>query len=210
MGPHLARYRVEWTGFTGGPGYTNFYFGTSGDFLTPENISEPVAKIDAFLNMLNQRLPSIVSTKLSHTIETIRISDGALVKFDTVASFSRAAGTGTGNWSAASGGCVNWYTSGVRNKRRVRGRTFLVPLAGSALGANGTLDDATVGSMQDAATALYAPTASGARLHIWGRPTPILDANGKPTGNYNADGVAYPVESARFPDKVAVLRSRRD
>lgn len=210
MPTHLLRYKVEWTGFTGAPGYTNLFFGDEGDFYTPEDVSQPVAKIDAFLNALNTKLPPSATTKLNHTVETIRVSDGALTDFDTAASFSRATGTGTGNYSAASGACVSWYTDGIRSGRRVRGRTFLVPLAGNALGPNGTLDDATVGTLQSAANDLIAPTASGARLYVFARPTPIKDASGKPTGAYNADGVAFPVTSARVPDKVAILRSRRD
>lgn len=207
---NVLRFKVEWTGFTGAPGYTNLFFGGTGDFYVPEDMTQAVTKIDAFLNALNSRLPSTATTKLNHTVETIRVADGALTDFDTAPSFSRANGTGTGNYSAASGACVSWYTDGIRNNRRVRGRTFLVPLAGSALAANGTLDDAAVGALQTAANDLITPTASGARLYVYARPTPIKDATGKPTGEYNADGVAFPVVSARIPDKVAILRSRRD
>lgn len=210
MGTHVLRYKVEWTGFSGAPGYTNLFFGIAGDFFTPENVSEPVAKIDAWLNDLNTRVPGSVTLKLNSTVETIRVADGALTDFDSITPFARAAGTGTGAYSAASGAVVSWYTDGIRNNRRVRGRSFLVPIAGSALATDGRLAGATTTGLQTAANNLITPTASGARLYIYARPTAIKDAAGKPTGEYNADGVAFPVSAARVPSAVAVLRSRRD
>lgn len=211
MTPHVLRYKVEWTGFTGAPGYTNLYFNTSGDFFTPENVTEPVAKIDAWLNAWNSRLPATVNVKLSSTVETVRVVDGVLTDFDTIAPFARANGTGTGNYSAASGACVNWYTDGIRTGRRVRGRSFMVPIAGSALAINGSIDDAALSALRTANADLIVPTASGSRLYVWARPTPIKDpVTGKPTGGTNPDGLSFPVVSTTLPDKVAVLRSRRD
>lgn len=211
----LLRLRLNWTGFSGGPGYTNLHFGvpggSDGAWITPENIASAVSKTDTFVNVLNAALPSAVSLQIDKTAEVIAIVDGRLIDYKTVSPFARANGSGTGNWSAASGAVINWYSSGIRNGRRVRGRTFVVPLAGSALDSNGTIADATVSAFANAATALLAPGTGGIQLHVWGRPTrsDVIDpATGKKT--VNADGVAHPAISARVPDKVAVLTSRRD
>jgi hypothetical protein len=196
----LLRLKVNWTGFGGGPGYTNFHFGApAGDWITPENITEAVTKLDTFLATVNGKLPASVSVKIDPTAETIAIADGKLIDFDAITPATRGSGTGTGNYSAPSGACINWYTGGIRNGRRVRGRTFIVPLAGSALSTVGNLDDGTLTQLTTAATALAAPGAGGQQLYVWGRPS----AKGA------TDGVAYPVISARILDKVAMLTSRR-
>ncbi len=200
----LMRVKLLWTGFSGGPGVTNLFFGTQGSsdgaWITPEQMTQVTTQVDAFCNAVNSRLPASVSLQVDKTTEVIQTATGQIFDYKTLTPFARANGSGTGAYSAASGAVVNWYTSGVRNGRRVRGRTFLVPLAGSALDTNGTLADAASGGLQTAATALLAPTAAGAVLHVWSRPT-------TPGGS---DGIAYPVISARVPDKVAILTSRRD
>lgn len=210
----LLRIKLNWTGFVGGPGYTNLHFGlesgADGAWITPENIAQAVTKVDLFLASLIPRIPPIVTVNMDKTAEVIAIADGRLIDFKTITTTTRTGGTGTGSYSAASGAVINWYSSGVRRGRRVRGRTFLVPLAGSALATDGTLDTSALGAFNTMATDLAAPTASGARLMVWGRPTPVLDDAGKATGETTPDGVAYPVVSSRVADKVAILRSRRD
>lgn len=126
--------------------------------------------------------------------------------------YDDATGTLTGSWSASGAGsfsgeaafnpaagvgaCVTWNTGLIVNGRRLRGRTFLVPLATVAYDADGTLTTTTLTALQSFATALL---ASGP-LGIWHRPT-------TPT---SSDGSASGVTSFRLRDKVAILTSRRD
>lgn len=210
MTPHVLRYKVEWTGFIGAPGYTNLFFNNTGDFFIQADRDEPVAKIQTWLAAWRSRLPSSVTIGLNSTVETVRASDGALTDFNTVTVAAPAPGTGTGVYSGASGACVNWYTDGIRNARRVRGRTFMVPVAGNFLSGDGTLDNTNLTAVRTANADLITPTAGGTQLYVWARPTPIKDANGVPTGEYNADGTSFPVSMSTISDKVAVLRSRRD
>jgi len=94
---------------------------------------------------------------------------------------------------------VNWRTNQIRNGRRVRGRSFLVPLAGSAFEGNGTLSASTLTSLKSAADTLR--TAAGTtQLGVYARPT-TKDAT---------DGLWAQVTANTVPDMGAVLRSRRD
>jgi hypothetical protein len=106
-------------------------------------------------------------------------------------------GGGSGAYSAPSGAVLHWLTGTVRNGRRLRGRTFIVPLANSNYEANGTLAAGTITAIQNAGLALMDEATT--RLVVYGRPAPNA-----------ADGVAALVTGARVPDMAAVLRSRRD
>lgn len=126
--------------------------------------------------------------------------------------FDDATGTLTGSWSAGApvsfvgqateprvaagvGACVTWNTGLIVNGRRLRGRTFIVPLSVAAYENDGTLTSGTLGFLQSFATALV---ASGP-LGIWHRPSAA-----------GTGGAASGVTSFRLRDKVAILTSRRD
>jgi hypothetical protein len=93
------------------------------------------------------------------------------------------------------------------NFRRVRGRTFIVPIGGASLAGDGTLDATKQGNIQSAANTLVASAAATVQLVIWSRPFPGDPNNG---GSFARDGSSHPVKSALVRDKVAMLRSRRD
>lgn len=197
----IARLTVNWTGFAGGPGFSAFHFApAAGPDVTQAVVNDAVTRLDTYLNAWNAKIPPSVSSRINSTVELINDADGKLISFMTGTSFARASGTGSGNYSAAAGAVNNWYTAGVRNGRRVRGRTFIVPLAGSALGPDGTIDEATLGTLRSASTALHAPSAGASKLCIWSRPS----------SKGATDGISYDVISSSIPDKTAILRSRRD
>lgn len=197
----MARLKINWTGFSGAPGFTNLYFR---DFSGTGNIDQAIVngaitKTDTWLNAWNSRLPATVNVVIDPVVDVVEDTTGELVGFFTGTPFTRANGTGTGNYSAASGACVNWYTGAVVRGRRLRGRTFMVPLAGSALAVNGTIDDTALTALRSATTALINDAGAG-DIGVWSRPTSATAT----------DGQWAAVTSSTIPDKCAVLRSRRD
>lgn len=194
----MALYRVKtrWSGFSGAPGYTILHFdaAVSGNVDGAENAATGTR---AFFNSISALLPSAVRLDVEPAVELIEESSGELVDVFTVPTPAVLSGTQTGGFSSATGACVTWSTVGVRNGRRVKGRTFLVPLAGSQYEADGTLTSASINTLTTAAQALIAHTSD---LHVFGRPS----ASGA------TDGASYTVTSARVTDKTAILRSRRD
>lgn len=191
----ISRVTARWTGFNGAPGYTNFYFRDLADsdqaFLARNQIS-------AFFISLAQLLPSTVEIITQNPIDVIDETTGQIVGFGPASnSVPSAVGLSSREYSAASGAVVNWETGGVRNGRRVRGRTFLVPLSSAAYDDDGTIDSAALTTIRNAATELVEDTAVLEML-VWSRPK-----NGSP-------GEAHVVTSARVPDMAAILRSRRD
>lgn len=211
MTDEIGKMRLNWTGFTGAPGYTNFYFRdfSQGD-LTQPMITGFGSRLESLISTIQTRLPSTVTIQIDPVVDVVDVPSGDLVRSMSYTPLAARVGQATGNYSAASGGVVNWFTAGVRAGRRVRGRTFLVPFGGSALGPNGTLDDTLRTSLIGALNTFIGVDATKpGKLGIYGRP---VKAGTNPDGTARAaqPGVWYEVTSFTHPDKVAVLRSRRD
>lgn len=191
----ITRLTAAWSGFRGAPGYSNFYFaGDSGDETTLEQTGETIR---SFFNGFREYLPPSVNIQVRGTAEIIDEASGQItsqVDFDPPSS---VVGAATGSYSAASGAVVNWNTNAYRNGRRVRGRTFLVPLSTSSYDSGGDLSATALNAIRSGATFL----SSGAAplpFVVWARPV-----NG-------SGGTAEPVVSHTVPDLGAILRSRRD
>lgn len=192
----LFRVKARWTGFSGAPGYTVLHFEAPDDAAGPSP-EDCVTAVHTFFDSIRDRLPSVVSVQVEGAVERLEIGTGQLIGFDDVTPPSLVIGAMSGGFSSATGACVGWATNGVRNGRRVRGRTFIVPLGAGTYDTDGTLNSIALTDIQTAASALAADFAG---LVVYARET----APGA------ADGVAYDVAGARVADKTAILRSRRD
>lgn len=197
----MAKVTINWTGFPGGPGYSNLYFR---DISGPASIDQIVVddavdKVEAWIQYWRNRLPTAVKTGVDPTVEIVESATGELQGFMTASVSAPAAGLGVASFSAPSGACVSWYTSTVRNGRRMRGRTFIVPLDIQSYEPDGTLLDIIVSATPAVNDAMIA-TGTPANLGIWARPS-------GPGAN---DGQWALVTAARLNDRPAMLTSRRD
>lgn len=197
----IIRVKVNWSGFVGAPGYTNLYFEPTDEPspITQPTVDNAVTKVQTFLTTWRQWLPQGVTTGVDANVEELDEVSGELQGFWAATVTAPAGGTGSTAYASPAGACISWSTQGVRNGRRVRGRTFMVPLASSAYDTDGTIHGTHLPNMRTAATALHSD-AGGARLVIWHRPSKLLPI----------DGGAYDVITANISDKVAMLTSRRD
>ena len=196
----MLRVKVNWTGFAGSPGYTNLYLNefTEGD-QTQVNADGAAAKVDTWVTAWQPMLAATANVQVDPVVDVVESTNGQLQGFFNVTPAAARGGTATGNYSAASGAVVNWYTAGVRNGRRVRGRTFLVPLGGTAMSATGNLDDTKLATLRTATTTFIGIGGTG-DMGVWARPT-------TPGAT---DGVWHPTTAFTIPDKAAILTSRRD
>lgn len=196
----ILKFTAQWSGFAGAPGYSNFFARDFSGGAPDQAMADGfLTKLDTWLDAWAGFLPVNVSVLVNAQVEVIEETTGALEGFFNVTpDFSRS-GSSTDNWSAASGACVNWYTPLVRNGRRLRGRTFMVPLYGAAYQSDGTLNNTMLGTLRTATNTFISQTGAG-DMGVWGRPT----APGA------SDGVWAACSSMTINDKVAVLRSRRD
>lgn len=196
----LAQVVINWTGFNGAPGYTNLYWrNSSPGTMSQAVVDNAISKTWTWLQAWDDGLPNTVTVTVNPTVNEIDDTNGELVGFWTGVPGALNIGGSIAAYSAVSGACVNWYTSAVRNGRRIRGRTFMVPIGSNGMDVNGTLNNTALTSWRTATTTLTAATGD-ARLVVWGRPS-------APAAT---DGVSAEVTSFTIPDKVAFLSSRRD
>lgn len=197
----MLRVKINWTGFIGGPGYTNLYFDDPGEsFHTQETVDACVLKVDTWLDAWPGSIPTSVTFLVDPTVEAVHASSGEMFGFWTATPDTARAGGDAGAYSAAAGAVCNWYTNGIRNARRIRGRTFMVPLGNSALENTGTLNNTRLTTLRAATATLITPAIADVGIGVWSRPSgPGLE-----------DGEWHRTTAYTIPDMTAVLTSRRD
>ena len=189
---------MAWSGFSGAPGYTNFHFEGS-DTPTQTQLDETAAKVRTFFQAFVTYLPTPLTITYPSEIEQFQTENGVLSQTWPIAPPANTVGTGVGQYSSAAGACINWTTNTIVNGRRIRGRTFMVPLLpANAFQSDGTLAVAAVVAFNSAATG-FRNNETGLPFVIWHRPS---------LGG--VDGDAGPVTASSVSDMTAVLRSRRD
>lgn len=196
----IIRVKINWTGFIGAPGYTNLFFETTAaDPWDQTYVEAAVDKVDAFLGAFPTYLPTGLAVAIDPTVAELDEVTGTLTAAWTVTPPATRTGSSATAYGAGSGLCVTWVTGEVQNGRLVRGRTFIVPLAGAGYDNDGSIYGTLLTAARAAATTLTSDS-DGARLVVWKRPNPIIPITG---GAYNVIG-------SNVSDKAAQLRSRRD
>ena len=183
----IERVVCVWTGATALPGASVFY-GSPG-------VPTLASDLYTFFDAIKAILPSSVSITIPSAGDMIEDSDGALSGTWSSSGTGTVVGTNAASYAAGVGARIVWRTNGVRNRRRVRGSTFICPLTTNVYEPNGTLTASALTTLGNAATAV----AAGGNLVIWSRPSP----GGGTDGDSNA------VLNASVPDRVTALRSRR-
>lgn len=201
----IARVRTTWSGFNGGPGYTNLFFrdfSDGGSGLSDITVAAATAastRVRAFWAAISNYFPNDVRFQVDSVVDVLEDSNGILVDSLTVPPLEAIEGQQPGAYSAAAGAVITWNTPSIRAGRRIRGRTFLVPLAGVSFDNSGGVLPAAVADITAAATTL-SDTGGVPDLGVWARPS----AKGA------SDGQWAVVTGLRVPNKSAILRSRRD
>lgn len=182
----IRRVVVAWQTGIGGAGVSNFYspFGT-----------DATVEIGTFFNAIRGLFPTAVTWDIPGAGDVLEDSTGLL----TGAWTGGTAATNNGNvataYAGGTGAFIRWTTAGIVNGRRVRGRTFLCPLAAASYDTVGTIIAGSLTVLGGAATTL----AGSGKLLIWHRPTSVGAA----------DGSSHAVLAGTCPDKVTSLRTRR-
>lgn len=186
----LARVRVAWIG-TGvvGPSVSTFYFNF------PE-LGSCLTALGTFFSSLQNRIPQAVSVGIQGAGDVIDDQTGDWQAAWTATTPAGFAGTAAGSFVQGVGARVVWLTDGRRSNRRVRGSTFLTPLAGNQFDSSGNLTAASAAAIQTAAKAFVLSTAGSA--FVWSRPRPG-----------QSDGTSNALVDASCTTAPSWLRSRR-
>jgi len=188
----FSRYVPEWSGISGAPGYTVLHVGGVVDPSAAQSVANLVR---AWFDSMKTFIPNDATIVFPGEMTT-HDDDGTLTGAVTVATPpANVAGSDTGTFSSPTGLRIQWETGSIVNGRRLRGRTFIVPLAGLGFENNGTIQPTVVTNYTTYATTLLnALTTLGFPLVVWSQ----------------VGAVTFPVTAASVPDQATVLRSRRD
>lgn len=191
----MLRITARWAGFPGAPGYSNFFFAGGGGLIGDQNqVADRIA--NAFKGVSNH-LAAGTSITIEPEAAVVDSDTGEVTDFRNIDPIAPITSSGSGSYAGPAGAVVNWRTSDLRNGRRIRGRTFMVPLATSAFDNTGSLAPAALTGLNAFASAIRAGDLDS-EFGVWSRP---INGSG---------GVFATVTSHSVPDMVAVLRSRRD
>lgn len=188
----IGRVTVVQQGYTGAPGYTNLHF--FGDPMSPSTAQDAVDDTYAFFNALGAGMGGAWVFSINPDVPIYDVATGALQRIETTTPSAQSVFAGGGAYSAGVGAVVQWTTAAVHLTKRLRGRTFIVPLAGAAYDATGTISSTTLSNYRTAANTL----AAVANFGVWGRPVG------------GSGGVWSAATGASIRDHVAWLSSRRD
>lgn len=198
----ILRVVTRWDGFAGSPGFTNLHFRDFDTDTNPDSaqVSSAINKVAGFFGAIAGLLPAAARLQVQREVDVLESTTGELLNsLNFTGTLNPIAGTATGSVAGPAGAVVNWRTGNVRNGRRIRGRTFLVPLATTAYETDGSLVSSALNTIQTAATTLIGQTGNP-DFGVWARPS----------GPTATDGIWVVATGASVPDMVAVLRSRRD
>jgi len=197
---------THWSGFTGAPGFTNMYFlhsdpPVAGALAATTNVTN-------FWSAVQPYLPTTVTVQVDPSVKIIEDTDGLLDDIITVSPApTSVSGTLAGQGPSPAGACINWNTTTVHGSRRIRGRTFIVPLAALHFASNGAVGGSATAGINAAASALRA--AAGPVFGVWSRPVEA-DPTHLPKPIVGRTGLFAPATGQSVPSKACVLRSRRD
>lgn len=196
MAVDMARVSVAWQGWPGAPGVTQFYF------ASPIQQAD-VNAIRTFFDVLKAAFPVGLTITVPGSGDYVSDADGKLSGTWSVGvAPAPVVGTGTGGYAGNAGAVIHWLTQIMAKNRRLRGRTFLVPLISGCYDTGGSIIDGTLTQFQTAAANLV--TSANGHMLVWHRPKIQ-----KGTGAVLQVGGSGAVTSSRVPDLAVSLRSRR-
>lgn len=187
----LIRHTAVWEGTIGLPGYSQFYQAVTDPPSTSAQNGHTA--IRSFFSNVSAAIPGEVTVTVDPIYQTLDEVTGDIVAEATVGAPSQVVqGVNGDGYSAQVGVLIEWLTGSYIDGRRLRGRTYLVPLAGQ-FDTDGTL---TTGGLAILNAAWPWITADQEDFRVWHRPV-----NG-------AGGSSATITSGVVKDHACILRSR--
>lgn len=187
----IAQVKCQWAGSgVVGLAFTTFYVGSGGG-----GIPTGVNAIAQFFNGLKALLPAAVSITVPASGQSYDDVTGQLLGTWGGPPVQVIQGTGTGALASASGASIRWLTGVVVRRHQLVGRSFIVPMVGSAFNTNGVIAPANQTILVNAAALI---PGSGA-VRVWSRPS---------AANSHI-GASAVISGASVSNVGSILRSRR-
>lgn len=194
----MIRVRTTISGWSGGPGLGTQYF------VTPLQDAAAALRCatyvhDLWATALSGMFVNSVALTVQPEVDVLDSATGAITNTFSVAPPAVVAGAGGPNIAPpALAALLKLGTDTFVAGRRVRGRSYLSPLADGVIGLDGEILPAIANGKGAVLEVMNAATEPGDLWVVWHRPKLKLG------------GLAAPITSTSMPTKIAVLTSRRD
>jgi hypothetical protein len=183
---NLLRVRVAISGSTVGPSISTFYRLT---------VDSDVSDLKGLWTTWATLMPSSTVITVPNSCDTIDEASGALTGSAALTNGGTVLGSGNSAYAAGDGAFAVWTTALIVGKRRLQGRTFIVPLGMGYQSSNGQVSNTTRATL-DGAINTY---LGAGKARVYHRPK-----KGMTTGGISAFVLAG--HTATTP---TALRSRR-
>jgi hypothetical protein len=194
----MLRVRVTLDGWSGGPGLSTFYFtATTEDAAAAARVRGYVQTY--MVEAVKGQSFNGMTWTVQPEVDLITSADGHIT--NTFVGTASLTGTGTGGAGEAPPSVAllgKLTTATFIGGHRLRGRTFVSPLASGVLDTTGQFSATALGFYASGVATFLAAIGSGDALVVWHRPK---------AGSGGASGVVTGMAGQR---KLATLKSRRD
>lgn len=192
------RIRAQITGLGGLPGVHTTYWNGASSTPTGADAIDCAGRVRTFWDSSKALLAAGITVIFNQPADVLDPLNGALLNQLGIASPANVVSSGTGELPKATMLLLRLNTGVVLNRRLLRGRSFIGPLAVNVNTAG--IPTAAANTALLAATAAFATGATASQIVVWHRPTQALPAS----------GAVAPVLSYASNPEFSVLRSRRD
>jgi hypothetical protein len=187
-----GEYRLVWSTPGGGTGYSVFHTAAP---TTAAEAQSAASAFHTFAQTILSYMPNEVSIVGDTEYRVLNDVTGTLTGVFSVSGGTGGSGSDTANYNRAAGARIDWGTNTIVGGRRLRGRTYIVPLGTGAFDSNGLVSAAGIAALANAGANLVDDLDAVQRpLVVWSR----------------VYGQTATVTNVQIPPKGAILTGRRD
>ena len=191
----VMEYRAGWNAASTNPGVTVFHGRIPTGVSAAAAAQHMADRSQKFFDDVKALVAGAIVWTFPGEVTELNTSSGALEAVHVVTPPANVTSTAAGNYSAPSGARIEWRTDSIVSGRRLRGRTFVVPLGLGNYDATGTLST----------VAITALTLAGNNFR-----NPSFFGNAVPSVWSRTHGIQADITSVFVPDEASVMRSRRE
>jgi len=191
----IYRYNVAWLIPGAGPSVSVFHlFGGASTGALQTSVNGLRSAFDA----IKTYIPDEVTVTFPPEVSVLDVTSGQLVDAVDLTPPGAVIGTHGTSWSAGSGVRVVWGTGRVRNGRKVRGSTYLVPLGQPAFNNSGQVAAGARTAIAAAFETWRAATQSGARPLVYSRPKTGMPGDTSAVSSVSVSAVAATLRGRKY------------
>lgn len=193
----VLEYRVQWSGGSiTGPGVSVHHGRIEAAGTAGQAAIDLANRCRVLWDGLKTFVPTGITWSFPGEVTELDTATGQLEDVHPINVLADVVSSGSNSsWAKPAGGRIDWLTEVVVGGRRLKGRTYVVPLSGAQYDAQGSLTPACISGLVAAASAYRdGGVTDEMQPSVWSR----------------RHGVQGDITNVRVPDRVSILTSRRD